>query len=59
MVSVPNLLVSVEERLAAVDCQTVSGHLQACAGERGDLTVTCITVTVQAFVVDMTNADFA
>jgi len=59
VVFVPNVMVSVEERLAAVESHIVSGRLRACAGERRDLVITCVTITVQAFVVDMTNVVFA
>ena len=59
VVSIPNVMVSVEERLVVVESYIVSCRLGACAGERRDLTVTCIIVTVQAFVDDMTNAVFA
>jgi len=46
VIYVPNLLVSVEEGLAAVDCHIVLGHLGACVGVRGDLTIACNTITV-------------
>lgn len=59
VVSVPNVLVSIEERPATVNCHTVSGHLGAYAGVCGYLTVTFITITVQVFVIDKTNVVFA